>query len=207
MFQLKILPIIAACLLLSCATLSLAGCTNEEDEFHNFAKALSERRGSGWPIPDNVDALVGVYTYDLTAEEVQKIGLSAVTDISDCEAVMEFYQNGNGRIALYDERSKGSNPTSAAYDLEWYAEKTDAKDLDIDIDQNYTDCYLVQIAFYQHFDIEFKGEYTFIQSANDSYIHEKGTARYEHAKDWFIIKNTDSAEDESLMIPTIKLEE
>lgn len=205
MYKLKIFPIMVVCLLLSCVTLSMIGCTNDDKEFHNFAKSLSERRGSGWSIPDNVDALVGAYKYNLTSEEVQKIGLSAITDISDCEAVMEFYKNGNGRIALYDERSKGPNPTSEAYDLEWYAEKIDSKDLDIDIDQDYSDCYMVRIAFYEHFDIEFEGEYIFIQSANDSYVYEKGTARYDHAKDWLINKNTDSATDESLIISTIKL--
>lgn len=205
MYKLKIFLIAATCLLLSCAILSMFGCTNDEQEIHDFVKSLSERRGSGWPIPDNVDALVGVYQYNLAAEEVQKIGLSAITDISDCEAVMEFYRDGNGRIALYDERSKGPRPTSEAYDLEWYAKKIDSKDLEIDIGQDDSDCYMVKIAFYQHFDIEFEGEYIFVQSANESFVHERGTARYNHAKNW-IINKIDSAADERLIISVIKLE-
>ena len=205
MYKLKIFQIVAACLLLFCATLFMIGRTNNEDEFRNFTNTLSERRGSGWPIPDNMDALNGVYIYNLSSEEVQKIGLSAITEISDCEVVMEFYKNGNGRIALNDERSKSTSPTSEAYDLEWYAEKINLKDLNINIEKDYFDCYMVQIAFYQHFDIKFEGEYIFVQSVNESYVYRYGTAQYNHTKDWLIYKNTDATADESLIISTIKL--
>lgn len=159
------------------------------DEIKKDSYTVEIRRKSGWPFPNNVDNLVGVFKYNLDLEDVQKMGWPAITDIADCEAVMEFYDDGNGRIALYGEKFKSPNPRSEAYDLEWYAEKVDPKDIDIDIPQGFSDFYLVRVAFYKVVDIGFKGEYIFMQNAD------------KNAEEWLILSNDDS----KLILPTIKL--